>query len=91
MLITKNLVLTNEVNEKVREAPAFRAFINSCIKRHFNLDFGNIDDHDKEINLKAVKFGGRVMSIYEYSPITKIYIITEADRSVTTILFPEEY
>jgi len=42
-------------------------------------------------NLRAAREGTRVFSAYELRDGTRIWIITEADRSVTTILFPEEY
>jgi len=46
---------------------------------------------DQLQNLRAVREGKRVFSAYELRDGTRIWIITEADRSVTTILLPEEY
>lgn len=61
--------------------------------RHSICDWGDICDDDKEVNAEALEHGMRLMSVY-YLPDkmkTKVWIITEADRSVTTVLFPEEY
>lgn len=91
MLSTKNIIITSGISDKIKEDIFFKGFVNRCIGRHFKLDFGDIDEHDKEVNLKGVRFGGRVMSVYNYNEYIKIYVVTEADRSVTTILLPEEY
>jgi hypothetical protein len=60
--------------------------------RHSSGDWGVLDAEDKVANDDAVLFGGRILSAYEL-PMTdvKIWIITEADRSATTILLPSEY
>ena len=59
--------------------------------RHGNCDWGDICDEDKGVNEEALKEGLRLMSVYYLPDKTKIWIITEWDRSVTTILFPEDY
>ena len=56
-----------------------------------NLDPDLLGAEDQLANLRAVREGTRVLSAYELSDGTRIWIITEADRSVTTILLPEEY
>jgi hypothetical protein len=61
------------------------------LARHLSGDAGGIDEHDKRLNTDAIENGGRVMSSYELFNGPKIWIITEADRSVTTFLLPEEY
>jgi hypothetical protein len=61
------------------------------IVRHMNLDPGVLAAEDQLANLRAVREGTRVFSAYELLDGTRIWIITEADRSVTTILLPEEY
>jgi hypothetical protein len=48
-------------------------------------------DVDKAANEAAVEHGFRILSAYRLADDTRIWIITEADRSVTTILLPEEY
>jgi uncharacterized phage-associated protein len=61
------------------------------IVRHMNLDPGSLGADDQLQNLRAVREGMRVFSAYELRNGTRIWILTEADRSVTTILLPEEY
>lgn len=58
--------------------------------RHVSGDWGDVDPGDWRLNDDAVQNGDRVMSVYEIDNQT-LWIITEADRSVTTILFPSEY
>lgn len=59
--------------------------------RHVNGDWGEMDVEDKQSNNDALKHGGRLLSVYRDLNKTKFYVITEADRSVTTILLPSEY
>ena len=61
------------------------------VVRHMNLDPGALGTDDQLQNLRAIREGTRVFSAYELRDGTRIWIITEADRSVTTILLPEEY
>jgi hypothetical protein len=58
--------------------------------RHMKLDPGALGADDHLANLRAVREGTRVFSAYEVRDGTRIWIITEADRSATTILLPEE-
>ena len=60
------------------------------LQRHLNGDWGNLCDEDKVENLFSLKHGLRLLSAYN-TPCGKRWIITEADRSVTTFLLPEEY
>ncbi|PYC25239.1 hypothetical protein DMX02_04050 [Pseudomonas jessenii] len=59
--------------------------------RHIQGDWGDICDEDRGLNEEALMSGNRLMSVYNINDELKIWIITEADRSVTTILLPEEY
>lgn len=59
--------------------------------RHAIGDYGVIDPDDAKLNDEAVSEGGRVLSAYDLPTGTRIWIITEADRSATTILLPDEY
>ena len=52
---------------------------------------GELGDEDKAENDLSLKEGFRILSAYESGELPKIWIITEADRSATTILFPDEY
>lgn len=59
--------------------------------RHTSGDWGEVDKGDAEENELSVKEGYRILSSYTIGPGVKVWIITEADRSSTTILLPEEY
>lgn len=85
------LVWTRGVNDKVGEDEEFAKFVMASLKRHTNGDWGDLCDEDKQENELALKAGYRLLSAYQKEGMPKIWIITEADRSVTTILFPEEY
>ena len=63
------------------------------VQRHASGDWGTVDKHDSRENEESVKHGFRILSAYEVPsvPARKIWIITEADRSSTCILLPEEY
>lgn len=59
--------------------------------RHGNCDWGDVCDEDKEANEEALKEGLRILSSYKLPDGKQIWIITEADRSATTLLFPSDY
>ncbi|MEQ8637949.1 hypothetical protein [Gimesia maris] len=61
------------------------------LQRHAVLDPGELDEEDQHTNEVAVAHGERIVSSYLLNDETKIWIITEADRSATTILLPDEY
>jgi hypothetical protein len=59
--------------------------------RHAAGDWGELDDFDKQQNDLAVKEGFRILSAYNIDGGVRIWIITEGDRSATTVLLPEDY
>ncbi len=61
------------------------------VSRHLQGDWGECCEQDRQANDEALRYGTRLLSVYRTAKGTKIWIITEADRSVTTILLPEEY
>jgi hypothetical protein len=61
------------------------------IQRHQCGDWGDVDQHDRQQNELALQQGSRLMSVYQAENGTTFWLITEADRSVTTILLPEDY
>ena len=61
-----------------------------CLQRHAKGDWGDLDDEDKRSNDQSIRSGGRLMSSYDLGD-KQLWIITEADRTVTTLLLPEEY
>lgn len=64
--------------------------IAKSLARHLTGDWGDLDEHDRQENELSLKKGYRLLSSYE-TIAGKIWIITEADRSATTILLPDEY
>jgi hypothetical protein len=61
------------------------------IERHLSGDFGELCEEDQASNRDAIHQGGRILSSYQVDAQTKVWVITEADRSVTTLLLPSEY
>lgn len=62
------------------------------LARHMTGDWGDLSDHDKRENELALERGNlRIFSAYQLDDRTKIWIITEADRSSTCVLLPSEY
>ena len=92
--ITKfgKLLFTQGVNGQVADSSEFARFALDSLRRHIRGDWGDMGDEDKAENDLALERGDlRLFSAYESQDLPKIWIITEADRSATTILFPEEY
>ncbi|MFN2531083.1 MAG: hypothetical protein ABR555_07280 [Pyrinomonadaceae bacterium] len=61
------------------------------LRRHVSCDFGEVTDEDLQENELSLCEGFRVLSAYRTAKGQKLWIITEADRSSTTILLPSEY
>lgn len=61
------------------------------VLRHVSGDWGDICAEDRQSNADALQCGYRLMSVYVLSKAERLWIITEADRSSTTLLLPEEY
>lgn len=64
---------------------------NEFITKHQTGDFGTIGKEDWQENLLSIKEGFRILSAYKTIKDERLWIITEADRSSTTILLPSEY
>jgi hypothetical protein len=67
------------------------AAVMESIDRHAAGDWGELPPEDSRANERALEGGGRLFSAYDLAEGTRVWIITEADRSVTTILLPEDY
>jgi len=61
------------------------------LSRHVYGDWGDLCDEDRRENQLSLERGFRLLSSYRTLADVKLYVITEADRSVTTILLPAEY
>jgi hypothetical protein len=64
--------------------------IKEALLRHGAGDWGEVCEEDRKENELSLKEGFRLLSVYR-SGDTKFWIITESDRSVTTVLMPEDY
>jgi hypothetical protein len=61
------------------------------LTRHVSGDFGTVDQEDWQTNLDAIQHDDRILSAYTLKTGERLWIITEADRSSTCILTPDEY
>jgi len=80
------LVITTNAQAQLPEADVRRA-----IARHLAGDWGDCSPEDREANDLALLDGSRLLSVYHTDDGRKFWIITEADRSATTVLLPEDY
>mgnify|MGYP006916355692 CR=1 FL=1 len=87
------LVATTNIAQRMDTDHSFSKFVEVAFNRFWNGDWGDMCDEDKFWNIFSLKRDcGRLHGTYIYSETGEtIWIITEADRSVTTILFPSEY
>ena len=86
------VVVTSGVHNLIQTNADFALFVSKSFTKHCNGDWGDLDEEDKMANDFALRNGDdRLFSKYNYKDGISIYIITEWDRSVTTILFPDEY
>jgi hypothetical protein len=65
--------------------------IHRGIGRHQSGDWGEVRAEDRKANDESLVDGTRILSVYHAANGTKFWLITEADRSVTTVLLPEDY
>jgi hypothetical protein len=65
--------------------------IMTALRRHLSGDWGEVDEHDWQENELSLREGFRLLSAYHTQAGRKFWILTEADRSQTTVLLPEEY
>lgn len=78
-------VITRNAADRLNPADVHR-----CIGRHQQGDWGELCAQDVAQNERSLQ-EGRLVSVYHDLAGVKFYIITEADRSVTTVLLPEDY
>ncbi|MDE1554309.1 MULTISPECIES: hypothetical protein [Comamonas] len=83
------VVMTAGVDELVRQG---RLNPTPYLRRHLHGDWGDLSDDDRRLNDAALQSGeDRLFSSYQVTRDLKLWIITEWDRSVTTLLLPSEY
>ena len=85
------VVMTRTINNTIADDEQFAKEIMQVLRKYQNCDWGDLDKNDWQMNDDAIKFGNdRVLAAYRTSK-GKVYVITEADSSATTILFSDEY
>jgi hypothetical protein len=82
------LVATPRALEALRESEETAL---QFLGRHAQGDWGEVCKEDRRANDRALRDGGRLLSAYRTAQGTRLWVITEADRSSTCILLPEEY
>jgi len=85
------LVQTRSIHQESLDNPKFDLFVQSCIHRHLDGDWGDTCAEDRTMNELALRNGDRLFSVYKSEEFGVIWLVTEADRSVTTALRPEDY
>ena len=85
------IAITCGVDNELKVNVIFARHVWLSLQRHLAGDWGNLCDEDRATNELALLEGDRLFSAYTKVGVLPIWIITEWDRSVTTILFPDEY
>jgi len=99
MTTTRDLgrvVMTPGIRDAIEADALFSEYVLSCLRRHGRGDCGEMDPYDVAVNSHAWIAGLRVLSAYTdprfpSRGVACLWIITEADRASTCILFPDEY
>jgi hypothetical protein len=71
--------------DRARKAPS------EFLSRHASGDWGDVCCEDGQANERAVNDGTRILSVYQLTLVVTVWIITEADRSSTCLLLPDDY
>lgn len=91
------IVVTRGIEDRRCRDLRFFGFLEESIARHLGGDWGDLCAEDREMNDEAIAAEQRgeptdsLFSMYRHSDGTEVYIITEWNREITTILYPEEY
>ena len=80
------MVISTAADEKISRRDIVQGLI-----QHSDCDWGYLSDDDAAANERALDDDGRLMSVYHDSKGTAFWVITEADRSATTVLLPDDY
>ena len=80
------LMITRNANDTLPHVE-----VDAAIKRHLSGDWGDVCPSDWQLNEDALKHGDRLLSVYHTHDDVKFWIITESDRSATTVLLPSDY
>jgi hypothetical protein len=87
------IMMTTNLQGKLQEAnpEGWEEDLQGFIARHASGDWGDIPEEDRRENELSVRRGFRIFSAYTTSSGIRVWVITEADRSVTTALLPQDY
>lgn len=86
------LALTRALNDDVAGNISIAKFVNDSLKKYVRMDWGDCGEEDSKFNNSAIQNGGsRILAKYSHSKFGDIYIITEYDRSITTMLYTGDY
>jgi len=80
------IVISANASSQIGHAEATKG-----LARHSVGDWGEVGSDDRQANEDALAEGSRLLSVYRTEEGTKFWIITEWDRSYTTVLLPEDY
>ena len=80
MVITRNAHDTLKAND-----------VQTALLRHASGDWGELEAEDRQANESALRSGGRLLSAYQDGNGIRFWIITEANRQISTVLLPEDY
>jgi hypothetical protein len=65
--------------------------IMAALRRHLSADWGDVDEHDRRENELSLEKGFRLLSVYHTGAGVAFWVLTEADRSQTTVMLPSDY
>ena len=87
------ITMTTNLQGQIQEAnpEGWEAELQGLVRRHVSGDWGDLDDKDKRENQISLERGFRLFSAYNTSKDIRVWVITEADRSITTCLLPQDY
>ena len=87
------VVTTPQIRWKMKDDESFMNFVKLSLGKYTQCNWGNTSPEDCSANNEALENKeGRIFAVYNrYGTTDKIWIITEADHSITTIMFPDEY
>ncbi len=85
-----HVLVSKGVAELARQKRKFAAFIKESLDRHRRGDWGEMSDEVRQLNNQNLGINTRLFSSYESAGFPEIWITTEADRSFSTIMFPDD-
>ncbi len=93
LFLLGRIMMTTNVKNRLQEAHPdhWEEELQQLISRHVSGDWGDLDEEDKRDNQVSLERGFRILSAYNTTSDLRVWVITEADRSCTTCLLPQDY